>query len=57
MPDYSELLLDLNRTLQEIHKATLAKNFEVAEQYTANFVRTAHTLQHTFTEMISEDRE
>jgi hypothetical protein len=55
--DYSELISESNRLLREIHKATLARNFEVAEQYSENFVRLAHSLQHTFTTMNLEDRE
>jgi hypothetical protein len=55
--DYSEIMLELSRNLNEMHKATTVRNFEVAEQYSENFVRLAHTLQHTFTTINLEDRE
>lgn len=55
--DYAEIILESNRLLREIHKATLARNFEVAEQYSENFVRMAHTLQHSFATINLEDRE
>jgi hypothetical protein len=55
--DYSELILESNRLIREIHKATLARNFEVAEQFSENFVRVANSLQHSFTTMNQEERE
>lgn len=55
--DYSELILESNRLIREIHKATLSNNFEVAEQYSENLVRMAHSLQHAFTTLSQEERE
>lgn len=55
--DYSELILESNRLIREIHKATLARNFEIAEQYSETLARTASSLQHSFTTINQEERE
>jgi hypothetical protein len=55
--DYSELILESNRLIREIHKATTVRNFEIAEQYSESFVRVANSLQHTLTLINQEERE
>jgi hypothetical protein len=57
MMEYSELIAESNRLIREIHKATLVKNFEVAEQYSEHFVRLAHSLQHSLIIINAEERE
>jgi len=57
MMDYSELILESNRLIREIHKATTVRNFEIAEQYSENFVRVANSLQHTLTLINAEERK
>lgn len=55
--DYSELILESNRLIREIHKATLARNFEIAEQYSENLARVASSLQHSLTTIMQEEKE
>jgi hypothetical protein len=57
MMDYITMIQEIHRYLAELHKATTANNFEVAEQYSENLVRLSHSLQHTLTTMNAEERE
>lgn len=55
--DYSELILESNRLIREIHKATLARNFEIAEQYSETLARTASSLQHSLITVLQDEKE
>lgn len=55
--DYSELILESNRLIREIHRATTVRNFDTAEQYSENLVRVANSLQHALTTISLEEKE
>jgi len=55
--DYITMIQEIHRYLAELHKATRANNFEVAEQYSENLVRLTHSLQHTLTTINAEEKE
>lgn len=44
---YIEYMIELNRTLTDLHKAMQAENFEIAEQLISNADHIVNSLHHT----------
>ena len=53
MQDYSQKLLQCNQTLKDIHKASLASQYEIARKYTDLLKFQSHELSIIFERMQS----
>jgi len=56
MEDYSELMLECNAVLKDIHKAALSRKFELARQLTESLNFLTQELSLTFGKLYVNDK-
>lgn len=56
MEDYSEIMLECNAVLKDIHKAALSRKFEVARQLTESLNFLTQELSLTFGKLYTNDK-
>ena len=56
MEDYSETMLECNAVLKDIHKAALARKFELARQLTESLNFLTQELSMTFGKLYQNDK-